>query len=119
MILIDTILFAALVIFCYMTLLFILALVIKDNSIADIAWGPGFIIAAFAAVWYNRSFDALQVIVVLMVTVWGLRLGSGFSCATAAAEKTPVTGNGANHGGSSSFSGATSRSSCSRVAYSW
>ena len=37
---------AAAVIFGYMTILFLLAVLLKDNSIADIAWGPGFIIAA-------------------------------------------------------------------------
>jgi steroid 5-alpha reductase family enzyme len=76
MILLDTFLFATLVIFCYMTSIFILALVLKDNSIADIAWGPGFIIAAIAAIWYNRSFDLLQMIVLIMVSAWGLRLAT-------------------------------------------
>lgn len=75
MILFETIVVVALVVLCYMTMLFFLALVLKDNSIADIAWGPGFIMAALTALCINRAFHPPQIIVFLLVTLWGLRLG--------------------------------------------
>lgn len=65
---------AAAVVFGYMTILFLLAILLKDNSIADIAWGPGFIIAAAAVMVANEAFGARNLLLQALVTVWGLRL---------------------------------------------
>lgn len=75
MILLETLLFTASIVLFYMSALFILALFLKDNSIADIAWGPGFIVASASAVWFNESYYCPQAVVFLMVTIWGMRLG--------------------------------------------
>lgn len=75
MILLNTIGYTALLVFGYMTALFFIALLVKDNSIADIAWGPGFIIATAFSMLINGAFDAPQMIVTFMVAIWGLRLG--------------------------------------------
>jgi steroid 5-alpha reductase family enzyme len=71
----NTILYAAIVAVSYMTVLFIIATILKDNSILDIAWGPGFIVVSWAVLLINADFGARQLLVASLVTVWGLRLG--------------------------------------------
>jgi len=72
--LVQTISVAALILFLYMTAWFLLALKRKDNSIADVAWGTGFIIVAWSTFLLNGSFSPRQWIVNLLVLIWGLRL---------------------------------------------
>lgn len=71
----NTILYAAIVAVSYMTVLFIIATILNDNSILDIAWGPGFIVVSWAVLIINADFGARQFLVAALVTVWGLRLG--------------------------------------------
>ncbi len=62
------------VLFVYFLLFFITAIIKKDNSIVDIGWGFGFVLA----VWYAfimSSFSTVNLIVVLLVSLWGVRLG--------------------------------------------
>jgi steroid 5-alpha reductase family enzyme len=72
---ISTIGYSAIIVFCYMTTLFVIAMIRKDNSVADVAWGPGFIVVSWAAILINASYGASQLLVALLVSVWGLRLG--------------------------------------------
>ena len=65
----------ALAVFVYMTLLFVAALIRRDNSIADIAWGPGFLTVAVTALVATRNATARPLLATLLVAVWGLRLG--------------------------------------------
>jgi steroid 5-alpha reductase family enzyme len=65
---------AAVVIFLFMTFMFFLAVFLKDNSIADIAWGTGFIITSIAVLIYNSSFGILNITATLCVVIWGIRL---------------------------------------------
>ncbi len=62
------------IIILYMTLMFVLALILKDNSIADIAWGLGFIISAIVAFIYTPFYTTRQIIVTLLILIWGFRL---------------------------------------------
>jgi steroid 5-alpha reductase family enzyme len=71
----ETLGYAAIIVFCYMTILFILAMIRKDNSIADIAWGPGFIVVSWALLFINGNYNPTQFLAAALVTVWGLRLG--------------------------------------------
>ena len=64
----------ALVIGLYMTIVFILALIRKDNSIVDIFWSVGFIIVAIYSVIQSGEVDLRKMIVCLLVLLWGLRL---------------------------------------------
>lgn len=66
---------AFLVIFAYMAVLWLISLVVKDSSIVDIFWGPGFIVAAFAYFFLTDGFLVRKGLIVLLVTIWGLRLG--------------------------------------------
>lgn len=58
----------------YMTAWFVIALVKKDNSLADIAWGLGFVLVAAYTFFFRRTSLFLPVLVSVLVAVWGLRL---------------------------------------------
>jgi steroid 5-alpha reductase family enzyme len=64
-------LFAALI--AYITLWYVVALWLKRNDVADIAWGLGFVLLAWlsfpAVTWSGKSL-----LVTSMVTLWGVRL---------------------------------------------
>jgi steroid 5-alpha reductase family enzyme len=65
---------AGLVIFWYMLLLFVVALIRRDNSVADPAWGPGFLVAALAVLWFNQPEGLRPVLVTVLVAIWAVRL---------------------------------------------
>lgn len=65
---------AALVVFVYMNIFFAAALIKKDNSIADIAWGLGFILVAAFTLFREPGTTNIQVLVSLLVLFWGIRL---------------------------------------------
>ncbi len=75
MTLIETIWISASVILAYYTILFMLSIVLKDNSIADIAWGPGFIIVALTLFLISGEYTLGQILVTTLIAVWGIRLG--------------------------------------------
>jgi steroid 5-alpha reductase family enzyme len=62
------------VVFGYMTVLYVLALIRKDNSIADIAWGPGFVLVAGLHLWLPPTPSPRQGLMSALVLVWGARL---------------------------------------------
>ena len=66
---------AALAVFAYMTVVFVLALFKKDNSIVDVAWGPGFILVAALTFLFWPGATARQILANVLVAAWGLRLG--------------------------------------------
>ena len=57
----------------YMTAWFALALARKDNSIADIAWGLGFVLVAVFT-FFRRGSLFLPLLVTALVAAWGARL---------------------------------------------
>jgi len=57
----------------YMTVWFVLALLRKDNSVADIAWGLGFVLVAVVT-FLRRGSLFLPLLVTSLVAVWGARL---------------------------------------------
>ena len=59
----------------FVTLLFIVSLVIKRNDIADVAWGPGIALVALVAYIYGVQ-DQLSLLVTVLVMVWALRLAT-------------------------------------------
>lgn len=65
----------ALAVVLYMTLLFLLALRMKDNSIVDIGWGPGFVLVAALTFFWEPGFEARHALVSALTLVWGARLG--------------------------------------------
>jgi steroid 5-alpha reductase family enzyme len=65
---------AAVVIFVYMSCIFLLALALKDNSIVDIAYGGVFITVAASTAMQWWSSHPRQVLLLILVTIWGFRL---------------------------------------------
>ncbi len=65
---------AALAVWVYMTAFYIASLVLKDNSIADVAWGPGFFLACSAALAGRGDLAARPFLATLLVGIWGFRL---------------------------------------------
>lgn len=67
-----------LVIFLFMCTMFLIALVKKNNSIVDIGWGLGFVVVAlfsfFTRPLHVGGSDTSQMIITLLVVLWGLRL---------------------------------------------
>ncbi|MGV8079723.1 MAG: DUF1295 domain-containing protein [Syntrophales bacterium] len=70
----ETIRFAALSIFLYMTALFFVALKRHDNSIADVAWGMGFVLVSWTTLLFFGEFTNRQLIANVLVLIWGVRL---------------------------------------------
>ncbi|NIM91588.1 MAG: DUF1295 domain-containing protein [Candidatus Aminicenantes bacterium] len=73
---INFILNSAIAIFLYMILIFMLALLKKDNSVVDIAWGIGFIMVSLLTFFLHKGFFFRQVLVVVLVMIWGIRLAT-------------------------------------------
>lgn len=57
-----------------MTMIFIFALIRKDNSIVDVFWGLGFIIIAGYSIIQSGELDLRKIIVNSLVVIWGIRL---------------------------------------------
>jgi steroid 5-alpha reductase family enzyme len=62
------------IILAFMTVVFVLAQLRKDNSIADVAWGIGFILTAWYAFVSTNAADLRPVLLLLLIAVWGSRL---------------------------------------------
>jgi steroid 5-alpha reductase family enzyme len=58
----------------YFTIFFIVAQIIKDNSIVDMGWGLGFVFGAWATLLTTQSPTILSYVVVAFITLWGVRL---------------------------------------------
>ena len=58
----------------FQSLVFLLALIKKNNGIADIAWGIGFIIISLISCLQVASPEPAHLLICAMVTIWGLRL---------------------------------------------
>jgi steroid 5-alpha reductase family enzyme len=67
-------LLAALCIVVFMLLLFVVSLVKKDMSVADMGWGFGFVLVAVVTFFACGSDRFHQKIVTYLVFIWGLRL---------------------------------------------
>ncbi len=60
--------------FVYFTTIFIIATIIKNNSIVDIGWGMGFVVGSWLTLFVTENPTILSYVVVGFVSVWGLRL---------------------------------------------
>jgi steroid 5-alpha reductase family enzyme len=70
----DAVGLTALLIWAYMTLVFILAILRKDNSIVDVAWGMGFVLVALVTLDYAKGPVPRSYVVTALVCIWGARL---------------------------------------------
>ena len=70
----NTMLIAAIVIFVYVNLVHLVALLKKDNGLMDAAWGMGFILVALFTLGLADGLDARRILLGTLVLAWGLRL---------------------------------------------
>jgi len=64
----------AFLVLVYMVLVFTIAVILKNNSIVDIFWGPGFILIAAWSLVTSGTFDIHKILLNILVLIWGLRL---------------------------------------------
>ena len=67
---------AALTLFITMNCLFVFALILGDNSIIDVFYGPSFIIAASLLSLKYAAWHPRQILVMSLLALWGIRLGA-------------------------------------------
>lgn len=72
----DLLILSALLILACMICMFILSILMKDNSIIDIFWGPGFILISMLCLIISGDYSLKKMIVLLFVLAWGIRLAS-------------------------------------------
>lgn len=65
---------ASLLILLGMTLLWMVSVKLKNASIVDMFWGLGFVVFTFYLVLQQESFSAREILMAILVTIWGLRL---------------------------------------------
>ncbi len=70
------ILYSGIAVFIYMSGVFVIATLRKDNSVVDIAWGIGFILVALLTFFLEAGFSSKQILLTGLVCVWGIRLGA-------------------------------------------
>jgi steroid 5-alpha reductase family enzyme len=58
----------------YFTIFFIVAQIIKDNSIVDMGWGFGFVLGAWITLLTTNQPTLLSYVIVAFISFWGLRL---------------------------------------------
>jgi steroid 5-alpha reductase family enzyme len=69
-------LYSAICVFLYMSLIYMLAWIKRDNSIVDIAWGIGFILVAILTFFLETGFVTRHIFVTAMIIIWGSRLAT-------------------------------------------
>lgn len=62
-------------IFLYVSAWFIIALLLKRNDVADIAWGPGIALVGIVAFLVSDEPTVRMVVLLLLGSMWGARLG--------------------------------------------
>ncbi len=70
----ELILYSSILVFIYMTCVFGIALLRKDNSIVDVAWGIGFILVAMLTFFLALGITWRHILVTGLVCIWGMRL---------------------------------------------
>ncbi len=70
----SIVLISLFVLFCYMSMLFVLAQRAKNNGVADIGYGIGFLVISYATALQVPKLFLFQYLLLGLVTVWGVRL---------------------------------------------
>jgi steroid 5-alpha reductase family enzyme len=71
---VDLIIIQIAVVTFYASLWFLVALRLRRNDVADIAWGAGFIVLALTGQFAVAGLSSRGLLVLVLVAVWGLRL---------------------------------------------
>jgi len=60
--------------FVFFNLAYIVAQIKKNNGLADMAWGLGFVVVAIVGLIVGKTYALYQLIITALVVLWGLRL---------------------------------------------
>ncbi len=63
-----------LIIWAFVTLVWVLSVFLKNASIVDIFWGLGLILVSVFYFWATPGFSERKIIALILVVIWGLRL---------------------------------------------
>ncbi len=63
-----------------MTTVWLISVIVRNASIIDIAWGPGFAVIAWTSFVLDDSTGVTRWLLPVLATVWGLRLGIYLAC---------------------------------------
>lgn len=72
--LLNTVFISFISVVFFMTFMFVLGRINKRDDSVDIAWGIGFIIISWVSLIYNKSWGGQNIILSIMVMIWGIRL---------------------------------------------
>jgi steroid 5-alpha reductase family enzyme len=72
----EGLLYPMLITLGYFTVFFIVAQIIKDNSIVDMGWGLGFVFGAWATILFTENPTILSFVIAGFITLWGVRLSA-------------------------------------------
>jgi len=64
------------VIFCYVSLLFVLSLIVKRNDIADVGWGMGIVLVGWTSFLLGAVQGVHLMLMLVLVSIWGVRLSA-------------------------------------------
>jgi steroid 5-alpha reductase family enzyme len=67
---------ALLIIMIFMTILWIVSVIIKNVSIVDLFWGFGFVLTACFYFLKTDGFEPRKILLLTLVAIWGLRLSA-------------------------------------------
>jgi steroid 5-alpha reductase family enzyme len=74
MILLQILVISFLAVLAYMTVLWLVSLILKDSSIVDIFWGAGFVVMAVVYFIVTDGLLYRKLLITILVATWGLRL---------------------------------------------
>ncbi len=70
-----TIITSIVTVFGYMVLFYTIAQAIRNYSIVDIGWGPGFILISLVLAVVHHGMSLPTAVLFLLICLWGIRLG--------------------------------------------
>ncbi|MBN1223515.1 MAG: DUF1295 domain-containing protein [Candidatus Aminicenantes bacterium] len=71
---VEYLILSCITVLAYMSIVFIAAMLRRDNSVVDTAWGIGFILIAFLTLFLKVGANFRQVLVTALIFLWGGRL---------------------------------------------
>jgi steroid 5-alpha reductase family enzyme len=72
----NALLIPMIVVLGYFGIFFVVAQIVKDNSIVDMGWGLGFVFGSWATVLVTDNPTVLSYVVAIFITIWGVRLSA-------------------------------------------
>ena len=65
---------AAIIIFGYFFLFFLLGTILRNNGVVDVGWGIGFVVVAWLLMFLYPGTSLARITMTLLITLWGVRL---------------------------------------------